>query len=91
MTCSGAEIHLAVKQRQMPLSLVITAGQRGDSPQYEPVLDAIQVPGPVRGRPRKGPDRVRPGKAYDSGKNRSYQCRRGIRATIPVPADRVRN
>lgn len=44
---------------------------------------------PGRGRPRKWPDRVRA--AYDSRRNRSFLRRRGIKATIPVPADRVRN
>ncbi|MFF5861008.1 hypothetical protein ACFY8B_36350, partial [Streptomyces sp. NPDC012751] len=34
-------IHLAVEQGQKPLSVVITAGQRGDSPQFEAVLEAI--------------------------------------------------
>ncbi len=43
------------------------------------------------GRPRKRPDRVRADKAYDSRSNRSHLRRRGIKATIPVPADRVRN
>lgn len=43
------------------------------------------------GRPRKGPDRVRADKAYDSRGNRAFLRRRGIKATIPVPADRVRN
>ncbi|MFD7626583.1 transposase [Streptomyces sp. NPDC059851] len=43
------------------------------------------------GRPRKRPDRVRADKAYDSRSNRSYLRRRGIKATIPVPADRIRN
>lgn len=71
--------------------MVITAGQRGDSPQFEPVLDAIWVPRLGMGRPRKRPDRVRADKAYDSRSNRSYLRRRGIKATIPVPADRVRN
>ncbi|WP_435883812.1 transposase [Streptomyces tanashiensis] len=35
----------AVEQGQKPLSVVITAGQRGDSPRFEPVLEAIRVPG----------------------------------------------
>lgn len=39
------KIHLAVEQGQKSLSFVITAGQRGDSPQFEPVLEAIWVPG----------------------------------------------
>ncbi|MFE2936918.1 IS5 family transposase [Streptomyces sp. NPDC059278] len=41
------KIHLACEQGQKPLSLLITAGQRGDSPQFEPVLNAIGCPGLV--------------------------------------------
>lgn len=37
------------------------------------------------------PDRVRAGEAYDSRSDRSYLRRRGNKATIPVPVDRVRN
>ncbi|WP_420710361.1 transposase, partial [Streptomyces sp. NRRL S-15] len=85
------KIHLAVEQGQKPLSVVITAGQRGDSPQFDPVLEAIRVPRLGPGRPRRRPDRVRADKAYDSRRNRAYLRRRGIKATIPVPADRVRN
>jgi hypothetical protein len=33
--------HLVSEQGQKPLSLVVTAGQRGDSPQFEAVLDGI--------------------------------------------------
>jgi transposase len=73
------------------LSVVITAGQRGDSPQFEAVLEAIRVPRLGLGRPHERPDRVRADKAYDSRSNRSYPRRRGIKATIPVPAGRVRN
>lgn len=85
------KIHLAVEQGQKPLSVLITAGQRGDSPQFKPALEAIRVPRPGHGRPRRRPDRVRADKAYDSRHNRAYLRRRGIKATIPVPADRVRN
>ncbi|MFJ9432516.1 transposase [Streptomyces sp. NPDC101490] len=59
-------IHLAVEQGQQPLSVVITAGQRGDSPQFEPVLEAIRAPRLGLDRPRKRPD-----KAQDSRSNRS--------------------
>ncbi|MER6441050.1 hypothetical protein ABT275_32375 [Streptomyces sp. NPDC001185] len=37
-------MHLAVEQGQKPISIVVTAGQRGDSPQFEPVLEKISVP-----------------------------------------------
>ncbi|MCZ0983534.1 transposase [Streptomyces diastatochromogenes] len=84
-------MHLAVGQGQKPLSVVITAGQRGDSSQFEPALEAVRAPRLRLGRPCKRPDRVRADKAYGSRSNRSYLCRRGTKATIPVPADRVHN
>lgn len=39
---------------QKPLPLVITAGQRGDSPRFEAVLEAVRVPRPGLGRQRIG-------------------------------------
>ncbi|MFD9246431.1 IS5 family transposase [Streptomyces sp. NPDC059556] len=85
------KLHLAVEQGQKPMSIVITAGQRGDSPQFEPVLEQIQVRRLGPGRPRTRPDRVRADKAYASRKNRAYLRRRGIRCTIPDKADHARN
>ncbi|WP_437109391.1 transposase [Streptomyces sp. enrichment culture] len=84
-------MHLAVEQGQKPLAVLITAGRRGDSPQFGSVLYTIRVPRIGSGRPRGRPDRVRADTAYDSRRNRVYLRRRGIKATIPVPADRVRN
>jgi hypothetical protein len=37
-------LHMAVAQGQKPLSLLVTAGQRHDSPQFQPVLEAVRVP-----------------------------------------------
>ena len=85
------KLHLAVEQGQKPMSIVITAGQRGDSPQFEPVLKKVRVARPGAGRPRTRPNRVRADKAYASRKNRAYLRRRGIRCTIPDKADQVRN
>ncbi|KLL10080.1 transposase [Protofrankia coriariae] len=73
------------------MSIVITAGQRGDSPQFEVVLGRIRVPRLGSGRPRTRPRRVRADKAYASRKNRAYLRRRGIRCTIPDKADQARN
>ena len=84
-------MHLACEQGQKPLSIVITAGQRGDSPQFQAVLKAIRVPRPGPGRPRTRPDRVLGDKAYGSRANRAYLRRRGIRCTIPEKADQVRH
>ncbi|MFD7836141.1 IS5 family transposase [Streptomyces sp. NPDC059761] len=85
------KLHLAVEQGQKPMSIVITAGQRGDSPQFEPVLEKVRVPRIGSGRPRVRPDRVRADKAYASRRNRAYLRRRGIRCTIPDKADQARN
>ena len=54
----SAKIHLACEQRRKPLSILITAGQRGDSPQFQAVVDRIRVPRLGPGRPRTRPDRV---------------------------------
>ncbi|MFE1840450.1 transposase [Streptomyces sviceus] len=74
-----------------PLSLLVTAGRRHDSPQFQPVLDGIRVPRTGLGRPRTKPDRVRADKAYGSRANRAYLRRRDIRCTIPEETDQVRN
>jgi transposase len=83
------KLHLACEQRQKPLSLVITAGQRGDSPQFQVVLGRIRVARPGRGRPRTTPDRVLADKAYGSRANRAYLRSRSIRCTIPQKADQA--
>ena len=83
-------MHLACEQGQKPLAVIVTAGQRGDAPQFTAVMEAIAVPRPL-GRPRTRPDRVLADRAYASRAIRSWLRRHGIAATIPEPADRVRN
>ncbi|MFI8219901.1 IS5 family transposase [Streptomyces sp. NPDC085932] len=85
------KLHLAIEQGQKPMSIVVTAGQRGDSPQFEPVLERVRVPRVGPGRPRFRPDRVRADKADASRRNRAYLRRRGIRCTIPDKGDHVRH
>ena len=85
------KLHLAVEQGQKMMSVVVTAGQRGDSPQFAAVLGGIRVPRCGAGRPRTRPDRVLADKAYSSRANRALLARRGIKATIPVKDDQVAN
>ncbi len=73
------------------MSIVITPGQHGDSPQFEPVLENIRVLRIGLSRPRKRPDKVRADKAYGSRKNRAYLRRRGIRCTVPEKKDQVKH
>jgi hypothetical protein len=58
-----SKLHLAVEGGQRPLSVVVTAGQGGDSPQFGAVLGGIRVPRLGPGRPRTRPDRVLADKA----------------------------
>ena len=53
-----SKFHLAVEQGQKPLAVIVTAGQRGDSPQFIPVLEKISVPRPGGGQ---APDQAGPG------------------------------
>lgn len=85
------KLHLGCEQGQKPLSILITAGQRGDSPQFVAVIERIRVPRQGPGRPRTRPDRVLADKAYSSRANRAYLRRRGIRATIPIKTDQAAN
>lgn len=48
------KIHLACEQGQKVMSLLLTAGQRGDSPQFQNVLDKINVPRMTSRRPLRG-------------------------------------
>jgi transposase len=79
--------HLACEQGQKILSMVVTAGHRGDSPQFVPVLRRIRVTRLGVGRPRTCPDLVLADKAYTSRGNRAYLRKRGIKACIPSKKD----
>jgi len=76
-----------LRQGRKVLSLIVTAGQHGDSPQFQAVLDGINVPRIGAGRPRTRPDKVRADKACSSRAIRAYLRRRGIACTIPEPSD----
>jgi transposase len=80
---------LAVEQGQRPLSILVTAGQCGDSPQFAAVLGGIRVPRLGPGRPRTRPGRVLADKAYSSKANRALLRRRGIGAVIPEKDDQA--
>lgn len=79
--------HLACEQGQKVLALIVTAGHRGDSPQFIPVLRKIRVGRLGVGRPRSRPEVVLADKAYTSRGNRGYLRKRGIKACIPSKTD----
>ncbi|MFB9717413.1 IS5 family transposase [Planobispora longispora] len=84
-------VHLACEQGHKPLAIVLTAGQRGDSPRFTTVVGGIRVPRLGGGPARTRPDRIVADKAYTSAANRAYLRRHGIKATIPSKADQDAN
>lgn len=81
------KLHQACEHGGKPLSMLLSAGHRGDSPQFTAVLPGIRVPRLGTGRPRVRPDRVIADRAYTSRANRAHLRRCGIKACIPSKID----
>jgi transposase len=87
------KIHVAADSNCRVLARVTSAGQRHDSLAFEPVMARISIArrGPRGTRPRTRPGRVLADKAYSSKAIRGHLRRRHIKATIPEPADQIKN
>ena len=71
------------------MSILVSAGQEGDSPAFVHLLAAVRVPRQGAGRPRTKPLSVTADKAFSSRAIRSHLRSRGITAVIPEPADQI--
>ena len=67
--------------------MLLTAGQRHESTQLEPLLDAIWVPRPRSGRPRKRPAHLIADRGYSYPTCRRLLRQRRIAHTIPERSD----
>jgi transposase len=68
--------------------MVVTAGQRHESTQLEPLLDAIRVPRPGgSGRPRKRPTHLVADRGYSYTRCRRLLRQRRIAHAIPERSD----
>jgi transposase len=81
------KVHLAADGRGRPLAMVVTAGQRHESTQLEPLLDAIRVPRSGPGRPRKRPTHLIADRGYSYTTCRRLLRQRRIAHTIPERSD----
>lgn len=86
-----SKIHLLADSGCRPLARLTSAGQRHDSLAFAPLLGRLKIARRGPGRPRTRPGRVLGDKAYSSAAIRSRLRRSGIKATIPEPADQVKN
>ncbi len=66
-----------------------TAGQRHDSLAFQPLMDRLRIARIGPGRARTRPARLLADKAYSNKHIRAQLRRRGIKATIPEPADQI--
>lgn len=83
----STKIHQLVDGAGLPLVILVGAGQAGDNPVFEHLLNHLKVSRSAGGMPRTRPDRVRADKAYSSRHNRTLLRRRRIGAVIPEPRD----
>lgn len=60
----GTKLHLIVDGHGIPLAASISPGQAHESKHLEPVLEAVRIPRPGRGRPRCRPRALAGDKGY---------------------------
>ncbi len=85
-----SKIHLLADPGCRPLARITSAGQRGDSLAFGPLMSQLAIARPGGGWPRTRPGRILGDKAYSSAAIRAHLRRRGIKATIPEPSDQIR-
>ena len=71
------------------MARVVTAGQRHDTVAFAAVMADLKILRSAGTPSRTRPDRVLADKAYSSQKIRNQLRARGIRATIPQPANQI--
>src|SRR5947208_139483 len=68
----STKIHQLVDGNGLPLVVLLTPGQAGDSPMFDTLMDHLRVDRPGHGRPRTRPNAVRGDKAYSSRAIRTH-------------------
>ncbi len=80
-----------VDGRGLPLVLVLTTGQAGDSPALPVLLAQLRIPRCGPGRPRTTPVALRGDKAYSAKAHRDALRARGVKVVIPEKTDQQAN
>ena len=85
----STKIHLALDTSQSPLAMTLTSGRANDSPQFQVLLDQINVGRHGPGRPRTRPTQVLADRAYTARTHRIYLRERGIKAVIAEKSNQI--
>ena len=83
--------HALVDGRGLPLVLLLTTGNAGDSPALPVLLSQLRIPRPGCGRPRTTPDALLADKAYSAKAHRDTLRARGVKVVIPEKTDQQAN
>ena len=83
--------HALVDGRGLPLVLLLTTGNAGDSPALPVLLSQLRIPRPGCGRPRTTPDALLADKAYSAKAHRDALRARGVKVVIPEKTDQQTN
>lgn len=81
--------HALVDGTGLPLVIVVTGGQAGDSPMLPVLLAGLRVSRRGPGRPRTRPKALLGDKAYSASAHRRRLRSRGITTVIPEPSDQI--
>jgi transposase len=84
-------VHALVDGCGLPLVLLLTTGQAGDSPALPVLLSQLRVPRAGAGRPRTTPDALLGDKAYSAKAHRDALRSRGVKVVIPEKTDQQAN
>ncbi|WP_103020916.1 IS5 family transposase [Salinibacter altiplanensis] len=79
----STKMHLVTDGNGLPMTALLTAGQRHESAFFADVMDSVRVPRPT-GRPKKRPEAVAGDRAYDSKANRRWCWQKNIESVIPA-------
>ena len=87
----STKIHLRCEGTGLPVTFLLTVGQRNESVVFKTLMEQGEVKRVGRGRPRVRPKRVAGDKAYTGRPIRTYLHRRGIGAVIPRRCNEARH
>ncbi|MGM0345377.1 transposase [Streptomyces sp. Adlamb9] len=86
-TADTTQARLAADSHCGSLAFVLTPGQAWNAPAFTEAMACSRVP--AGGRPRTPPEAILADKAYSLRALRTHLRRRGIRAVIPQPSERI--
>lgn len=84
----GTKIHLVCDSQGIPITALLSAGNRHDTTMFFETMDAARIFQKC-GRPRTRPYALAADKGYSSQKNKAWLAQRKIQAVIPTKSNQA--